>query len=332
MAVYEKKEYVESDAVRQAKANLEAQQAMRPGAYQSQWQQGLNDIMNKIQNREKFSYDLNGDALYQQYKDRYIQQGQQAMMDTMGQAAALTGGYGNSYAQTVGQQTYQGYLQGLNDKVPELYQLALGKYQMEGDELMNKYGLMADQEQRDYGRYRDSVADYRDELARLQGVYESERGFDYGRYSDDRNFGYGQYVDDRNYEYQLGRDQIADQQWQAAFDYQQERDRLADEQWQKEFDEAKRQYDLAAAKSSGGGGGGGGYVPVPSDPGDPEEPDDTVKLSMSDIRAELNGMIAKGAKKSDINSYLSSAKRDGIINQSQYATLKNEFTPRGSTY
>ena len=47
MATYEKKEYVESDAVRQAKANLEAQQAMKPGAYQSQWQAGLDEAMNK---------------------------------------------------------------------------------------------------------------------------------------------------------------------------------------------------------------------------------------------------------------------------------------------
>ena len=231
MATYEKKEYIESDAVRQAKANLEAQQAMKPGAYQSQWQRGLNDILQKIQNREPFTYDLNGDALYQQYKDRYIQQGQQAMMDTMGQAAALTGGYGNSYAQTVGQQTYQGHLQGLNDKIPELYQLALGKYQMEGDDLMSQYGLMADREQSDYGRYRDSMSDFMTELNRLQGIYDSERSYDYGKYSDDRNF-----------------------------TYQQERDRIADEQWMREFEEAKRQYDqqfaLTAAKSSGGGSGG----------------------------------------------------------------------------
>lgn len=290
MATYEKKEYVESDAVRQAKANLEAQQAMKPGAYQSQWQQGLNDIMNKIQNRDKFTYDLNGDALYQQYKDRYIQQGQQAMMDTMGQAAALTGGYGNSYAQTVGQQTYQGYLQGLNDKVPELYQLALGKYQMEGDELMNKYGLLADQEQRDYGRYRDTVADFQNDLNMLQGIYESERGFDYGKYSDDRNFGYNQYVDDRNYEYQLGRDQISDQQWMDAFLYQQERDKVADEQWLKEFEEAQRQYDQNYAKSSGGGGGGGGYVPPQTPP--PQEPPQEPELS--DLEKRLIAMKEDG--------------------------------------
>lgn len=220
--------YVQSDAVKQALAALQQQQAAKPGDYQSQWQQTLNDTINKIQNREKFSYDLNGDALYQQYKDRYVQQGQQAMMDTMGQAATLTGGYGNSYAQTAGQQTYQGYLQGLNDKIPELYQLALQQYQTEGDNLMNQYGLLAERENTDYSRYRDQVGDYNTQLDLLYNQYNNERSFDYGQF----------------------------------------RDTTGDAQWQAEFDEAKRQYDqqyaLANSSSSSGGsssgssGGGGG--------------------------------------------------------------------------
>ena len=260
---YQYKEYVESDAVKQAQALLQQQQAAKPGAYQSQWQTSLNETLDKILNREKFNYDLNGDALYQQYKDQYVMQGQKAMMDTMGQAQAMTGGYGNSYAQTAGQQTYQGYLQQLNDKVPELYQLALNKYQMEGDALMNQYGLMADQEDKDYGRYRDSVSDWQSEVDRLQSQYNAERDYDYSKYTNDRDFSYGQYVDDRNYQYQVDRDAIADQQWQTSFEYQQNRDQIADEQWQKEFDEAVRQYNESlalqqAAKSSGGSSGGGG--------------------------------------------------------------------------
>ena len=126
--------------------------------YKSQWQTQLNDAINKILNREKFSYDLNGDALYQQYKNQYMMQGQQAMMDTMGQAAALTGGYGNSYAQTAGQQAYNSHLQQLNDKIPELYQMALSKYQTEGQDMYDQYSLLAGQEEQDYGRYQDKIS------------------------------------------------------------------------------------------------------------------------------------------------------------------------------
>lgn len=103
----------------------------------------LNSLYDQIVNRKPFQYDLNGDLLYRQMADRYTQMGQQAMRDTMGQAAALTGGYGNSYAQQVGNQAYQQYLTALNDNVPELWDRAYQVYQGEGDRLLQKYQLAA---------------------------------------------------------------------------------------------------------------------------------------------------------------------------------------------
>ena len=151
--------YQESDIVKRAQDLLQQQTPQQTNGYQSTWQSQLNDILDKIQNREKFSYDLNADALYQQYKDQHLLQGQRAMMDTMGQAAAMTGGYGNSYAHTAGQQAYMSHIQGLNDRIPELYQLALSKYQMDGDAMKERAALIAQMDDRDYGRYRDQVAD-----------------------------------------------------------------------------------------------------------------------------------------------------------------------------
>lgn len=189
-----KRDYQQSDAVTKAQEMLQNQIANKPGQYTSQWQSQLDDVMGKILNREKFNYDLNGDALYKQYKDQYTNQGKMAMMDTMGQAAAMTGGYGNSYAQNVGQQAYQGYLQQLNNKIPELYNLALSKYQMEGDDLSRKYSMLGTQENQDYSRYRDTVSDYNTELSRLQNAYDNERSFDYGQFIDDRNYQYQQNI------------------------------------------------------------------------------------------------------------------------------------------
>jgi hypothetical protein len=292
------KEYIESEAVKQAKAALEAQQAQKPGAYTSQWQQQLNDTLDKIQNREKFQYDLNGDALYQQYKDRYIQQGQQAMMDTMGQAVALTGGYGNSYAQTVGQQTYQGYLQGLNDKVPELYQLALDRYNQETNDLYTKFGLYDTMEQKDYGRYQDSMNEFNAQLEYLTGRYDAERDYDYGKYADDRNFS-----------------------------YQVERDTVADQQWQKEFDEAVRQYNesvaAAASKGSGGGGGGGGYVPPqtpqpPQTQETPEGPQRTVEDDIADLKKA-------GETNRNIRNAILQATREGLIDVEEARRLNSIY-------
>lgn len=114
---------------------------------ETQWQAQLDDAMKKILNREKFSYDLNGDALYQQLRDKYIQQGKMAMKDTIGRASAMTGGYGNSYAQSIGQQAYDAQLQDLNDIVPELYQLALDKYNTEGQDAYNRYAMLSERTQ-----------------------------------------------------------------------------------------------------------------------------------------------------------------------------------------
>jgi hypothetical protein len=292
------KEYIESEAVKKAREELEAHQLQNLGSYTSQWQQQLTDTLNKIQNREKFQYDLNGDALYQQYKDRYVQQGQQAMMDTMGQAVALTGGYGNSYAQTVGQQTYHGYLQGLNDKVPELYQLALDRYNQETNDLYNKFGLYDTMEQNDYSRYLDSLNNYNNQLDYLTGRYDAERDYDYGKYADDRNF-----------------------------NYQVDRDAIADEQWQKEFDEAVRQYNesvaAAASKGSGGGGGGGGYVPpqtpqTPQTPETPEGPQRTVEDDIADLKKA-------GETNRNIRNAILQATREGLIDVEEARRLNSIY-------
>ena len=233
-------DYEESDIVKQANAMLQQQIANKPGEYQSNWQSQLDETLNKILNREKFSYDLNGDALYQQYKDQYMLQGQQAMMDTMGQAQAMTGGYGNSYAQTAGQQTYQGYLQQLNDRVPELYQLALNQYNQEGQDLYNQYGLYADRENQDYGRYRDDVSDYYTELNRLteDARYKSED--EYNRYIDKVNMDYTMFSDDITNEWKQKEFDEALRQYNEQVAYQKERDAVADSQWNKEYDLAKK--------------------------------------------------------------------------------------------
>ena len=127
--------------------------------YTSAWKDEQEETVRKLLNRESFSYDLNADALYRQYKDSYLRQGKQAMEDTVGKVSALTGGYGNSYAQTAGQQTYNGYLQQLGDKIPQLHAQALDRYNAEGSRLQNQLSVLMQQEGTDYDRYRDSVAD-----------------------------------------------------------------------------------------------------------------------------------------------------------------------------
>ena len=122
-------------------------------AYESQYDQKVNDLYGKLENREPFVYNAADDQLYQQYVDRYQNMGRKAMMDTVGQGAALTGGYTNSYAQNVGQQAYDEYLQGLNDKLMETYQLAYNQYQDRGNDMYNLFNAAGTLAGNDFNRY-----------------------------------------------------------------------------------------------------------------------------------------------------------------------------------
>jgi peptidoglycan hydrolase-like protein with peptidoglycan-binding domain len=141
------------------------------GNFQYANQAQLDAIMNSILNREKFSYNFNEDAFYQQYKDKYMKQGKMASADVMGQAAAMTGGYGSSYAATAGNQAYQASLEKLNDVIPELYQMAYDQYNQEGQDLYNKYGLLESDYQRAYGEHNDQYNKLMDALGIARDDY-----------------------------------------------------------------------------------------------------------------------------------------------------------------
>lgn len=172
-----KKELYDSsylDRLQQSQTALDNHLTTKPGAYQSKYQGQIDQVMQNITDRKPFQYDVNADALYQQYKDRYTQMGRQAMQDTMGQAAALTGGYGNTYAQNAGQQAYGAYMQGLTDKIPELYQLALDKYDRDAALEKEKYSVLKDADATDYGRWGDRLNQWNTDRSYLSGRADTE--------------------------------------------------------------------------------------------------------------------------------------------------------------
>ena len=180
--------YQPSKNVTDALGELNKVIANQPAAFQSQYFDQLNNIMNQILGREAFSYDLTSDPMYQQYREQYISGGKRAMQDTMGQAAAMTGGYGSSYASTAGNQAYQQYLTQLNDKAPELYNMALQGYQLTGDQLQNQYNMLNDAYQSEYGQWQDAYSRWQDERNYLNDKLNNERNFDYNDYQNRLNY------------------------------------------------------------------------------------------------------------------------------------------------
>ena len=234
-------DYSPSDAVKGYEKQLKAANDSKPADWKGgTYAKAVDQAMNKILNREKFSYDLNGDALYQQYKDQYSALGKQAMMDTMGQAAALTGGYGNSYASTAGNQAYQAYLQQLNDVVPQLYGMARDQYNQEGADLQNQYAMLADRQNTEYGQYRDKVSDWQSNREYLTNMYNTERDLDYNRYANNYN------------------NALSNAQWQKTYEEGLRQYNESIRQFNEQMAFEKQKYeDEKAAKSSSGGSGGG---------------------------------------------------------------------------
>jgi len=189
--------YNQGDKVTDTYNRLQATLDQKPG-FQSQYESKLNDLYNSIMNREKFSYDFNADAMYQMYKDQYAKSGKTAMQDTIAQANAMNGGYGSSYSQTAGQQTYQNYLQQLNNMIPTLRDQAYQQYKDEDSRLMQQYNLTNDAYNREYGQYRDQVSDWQADRGFNQSAYQDERNFDYSQFTNDRNFWNQEYWAEKN--------------------------------------------------------------------------------------------------------------------------------------
>lgn len=253
--------YTPSQAVQDAASILKQYEAAKPGDYTSNYADKIDGLLNDILNRKDFEYNFVGDPIYQQYRDKYIQQGKMAMQDTMGEAAALSGGYGNSYAQTVGQQAYDRNLQNLNDIIPQLRDAAYQMYNDEQNRMVSDLDMLRGLEESDYGRYRDTVTDYYADLDRALNRYDTEYNRDYGQYRDQL----ADWRDDLNYYYNKTGDMSADE-------YQKYLNNLNSWKEERDYWWNRKQYDdaMAAAALSASSGRGGG--PRPDKDEDDEQP------------------------------------------------------------
>ena len=153
--------------------------------FQSPYGDRIDAMLDQILNREDFSYTAADDPIFQQYAAMYSREGDRARSDTLAEMASGAGGM-NSYALTAAQQAQNYYGAQMADKVPELYQLAYQMYLQDIDNQVRDLGLLQDMDNTQYGRYRDTMSDWRN----------------------DRDFAYGMYRDD-----------IGDQRWETEWNY-----------------------------------------------------------------------------------------------------------------
>jgi len=180
-------------------AEIEAMRGQRYGDYESQYLPKIDNLVDRLLNRDSFSYNWSDDPLYRQYAARYQQQARQGMQDTMGQAAALTGGYGSSYATAAANQAYANQMAGLNDRAMDLYQLAAENYD------------------RDTNNLRSNLQQLEQREAANRSYYDTDRDVFYNRQDADLNNLYNQQAMD----YQLWQDALARDQYEKDLAWQQ---------------------------------------------------------------------------------------------------------------
>lgn len=297
-------------------------------------------IYDKIMNRGEFTFDLNKDKLYQQYRDLYAQMGRSAMEDTMGQAAALTGGYGSTYSQNAGQQAYNSYLQKLNEVVPELYNAAYNRYNQEGQNLMNLYTMARSNADSAYER------DYNQWYNRLQ-LERSDEDTTYNRQQTEENRRLTQ--EETDYE----RKQNAWSRLSSLITttgYQPSDEELAAAGMSANEAAYLQQYyqqqKAAASNKSGGSGGGSrrsrsGYGGGGTQPGKTDSPspyahkpgsgithndiDITDASAVKDAAAvagRVKEMINEGVPIADVNAFIRSASENGLISDDSARRLR----------
>ncbi len=126
-------------------------------AYQNQ----ADAIYKKIQETPDFKYDFNEDAVFNALREQYMKDGKLAAENVQGQAAALSGGYGNSYGATAAGQAYMSAIDSLYDAVPELQQVAYSRYKDKKAEDFQNWQIMQNRADTERG-YAATERDYQD--------------------------------------------------------------------------------------------------------------------------------------------------------------------------
>ncbi len=250
----------------------------KPDEFVSKYTPQIDNILNTINTRAAFdvNQDQNYKMLYDTMAEQYKINAERAMRDTMANASSLSGGYGNSYAGTVAQQAYDNQMNQLNSRNLELMNMAYGMYQDQLANDYNKLGAFNQQDNIDYGRYRDTVGDYQLDRNYYADRYNNEYSMDYGQFRDRVNQdNINQQLQFDYYQNQYGetQDQLAQENLLKQMAYQEKKDKEDLDRWLQEFDYKKAQDALAQANyeeekaynramaqmvSAGGGGSSGG--------------------------------------------------------------------------
>lgn len=306
--------YSKSKEVQSALDRLTAKEKEKPSEYSSKYSSKIDSLLDSVENREAFSYDFMSDPLYRSYRDRYISDGRRAMKEAAANAAALTGGYSNSYAASASSEAMGRYMTELSGLIPSLYEAALKRYDSEGQALLDRLGLYRALDSDDYSRYRDSVSDYGDELSYLLKKYETLYDEDFGafeallgQWNRDRDYGRSKDEYEADAAYRASRDEAEDA-------YRKSRDAVEDA-----FKERELQLNASRASAS-------------SSKSSSSSSSSSASSKKKSSSADMNPTdLGEAAKKLVYELSLATPDRRGVMEESVLARAKKEVAAGNMT-
>lgn len=335
----------------------------RPEDYESRYDPQINALLNKILNRDDFSYDVMNDPLYQQYAAMYQREGDRAMKETLAEAAAGAGGM-NTYAVTAAQQANSYYNSQLNDKIPQLYQLAYEMYLNDKESMVQDLGILQNMDATQYNRYRDTINDFYTDKNFAFNAYQKavEQGnwqtnFDYNSKWDNTIYNNDNFWKNKEFDYN---DMWANKEWDANQEDKEYNRNQAEEETaynrimeqiasgvttidpelikqagitQTAVSQMIAEYQANKLKKGTSSGGGSSSSSSKKKVTEDEGDDDTVYTPESDgsgnyaAVAKACDELASNGDEWSAAAYANEAKEAGLITQKEYNSLIAEYNP-----
>ena len=155
-----------------ARLDLENYEKTRPGAFVSQYQPQIKDVMGQLNSMKEYDYDPDADTAYQQYKSQYTRTAKLANQNAQASAAARTGGYGSSYGTQAGQNAYTATMDDLDSVLDNLADQDRNQYTAKRNGLETQLNGLQNAEKQDYQNYQNDLANWMNGLKYKQAEYD----------------------------------------------------------------------------------------------------------------------------------------------------------------
>lgn len=139
--------------------------------FKNPYEDQYKSAMDKVLNREQFSYDPNNDPLFQSYRQMNLREADRAQQNALGQAASMTGGLPSTAAINAASQAGDYYRSQIGDALPQFADAA-------------------------YQKHIDSIGLDFDTFSMLNDLRNTARD----EYDTNRNFGYNQWTDELGFQ------------------------------------------------------------------------------------------------------------------------------------